>query len=254
VAIATKPHIQIVVDRSCNSTSTHLYVRLYGSLWLNPPCPGILPFRWNNCRLAVTRAYWKEDTFPAFAGPLAPLEPAKTRLEMFNLNPNIAYRVSERASFATGLDYYRVRDATSDTQGVRLSGDGDDLGWNAAWMYVLDQWSFGLSYQSAVKVKIDGEFDATPVFGFQVDSRTALEFPDILRFGFRYQVNEKLAVELDVDRTGWSSFDKIVVKSAGNVPAAGISSGDVLVTTTNNWSDTYSYHVSSTWSTGGHWR
>ena len=82
---------------------------------------------------------WQEGTFPAFAGPLAPLEPTKTRLEMVNLNPNISYQLNEHASFAAGLDYYRVREATSDTQGVRLSGDGNDLGWNAAFMYVLDR-------------------------------------------------------------------------------------------------------------------
>jgi long-chain fatty acid transport protein len=190
---------------------------------------------------------WKEGTFPEFTGPLAALEPGKTRLEMFNLNPNLSFRFNERVSFAAGLDYYRVRDATSDTQGVRLSGDGDDLGWNTALMLVFDRWSFGLSYQSAVKVKIDGEFDATRALGFRVDSQTELEFPDILRLGARYKVNEKLAVEFDFDRTGWSTFDEIVVKSADNVPAAGIPSGSVLATTTNNWDDTNSYHIAATY-------
>ena len=190
---------------------------------------------------------WQEGTFPAFAGPLAPLEPTKTRLEMFNLNPNISYQLNEHASFAAGLDYYRVREATSDTQGVRLSGDGDDLGWNAAFMYELDRWSFGLSYLSAVEVELDGQFDARQALGFKVDSKTDLDFPDILRLGVRYQATEKLAVEFDFDRTGWSAFDEIVVKSADNVPAVGISSGDILAVTTNNWDDTNSYHFGATY-------
>lgn len=190
---------------------------------------------------------WKEGTFPEFAGPLAPLEPTKSRLEMFNLNPNLSYRINEHASLAAGLDYYKVRDATSDTQGIGLSGDGDDLGWNAAFMYVLDRWSFGLSYLSAVEVELDGEFDASRVLGFKVDSKTKLDFPDILRLGVRYQATEKLAVEFDFDRTGWSAFDEIVVKSADNVPAAGISRGSVLAVTTNNWRDTNSYHIGATY-------
>jgi len=190
---------------------------------------------------------WKAGTFPEFAGPLAPLEPSKTRLEMFNLNPNISYRINERASIAAGLDYYRVRDATSDTQGIGLSGDGDDLGWNAAFLYVLDRWSFGFSYLSAVEVELDGEFDASKVFGFKVDSKTELDFPDIFRLGVRYQATEKLAVEFDFDRTGWSAFDEIIVKSAGSVPAAGISSGDTLAVTTNNWDDANSYHFGATY-------
>lgn len=190
---------------------------------------------------------WKEGTFPEFSGPFAPFEPTLSRLEMLNLNPNMAYRFNERASFAVGLDYYRVIDAITDSQGVGLSGDGDDVGWNAAFMYVVNRWSFGLSYQSDVKVKINGEFDATQSFGFKVDSISELKFPDILRLGVRYQANEKLAVEFDFDRTGWSAFDEIVVISAGDVPAAGISAGSVLAVTTNNWHDTNSYHIGTTY-------
>ena len=190
---------------------------------------------------------WPIGTFPEFTGPLTPFEPTKSRLEMFNLNPNIAYKINERSSFAVGIDYYRIIKATTDTQGIGLSGDGDDVGWNAAFMYVLNRWSFGASYQSRVTVKIDGKFDATQSFGFKVNSKSELNFPDIFRLGVRYQASEKLAVEFDFDRTGWSAFDEIVVISAGDVPAAGISAGGVLATTTNNWNDTNSYHIGTTY-------
>lgn len=190
---------------------------------------------------------WKGGTFPKFSGPLASLEPTKSRLEMFNLNPNISYRITKHASIAAGLDYYRVLKAISDTQDIGLSGKGDNLGWNAAFMYVHDRWSFGLSYHSSVTVELDGVFDATKVLGFKVDTHTELDFPDILRLGVRYQVNEKLAVEFDFDRTGWSAFDEIVVKSAVDLPAAGISTGSILAITKNNWSNTNSYHIGTTY-------
>ena len=114
-------------------------------------------------------------------------------------------------------------------------------------LFVFDRWSFGASYQSAVKVKIDAEFDATRILGFKADATTELEFPDILRLGVRYQANEKLAVEFDFDRTGWSTFDKIVVKSKDNLPASGISSGSVLAENTNNWRSTNAYHIAATY-------
>ena len=190
---------------------------------------------------------WKEDTFPAFSGALAPFQPTKTGLEMFNVNPNISYKINEHFSFATGIDYYRVIETTSDTQGVSLDGNGDGLGWNIALMSIFNQWSFGLSYQSAVKTDINGEFDASQVLGFKVKSKTELEFPDILRLGVRYQVNDKLAIEFDFDQTGWSSFDEIVVKSRDSIAMAGISSGSVLAKTTNNWNDTNSYHIGATY-------
>lgn len=190
---------------------------------------------------------WQKGAFPQFTGPLVPLEPAKTRLEMFNVNPSLSYKLSNHLSFAGGVDYYRVKDATSDAHGISISGDGDDFGWNAALLYVLDRWSVGMSYQSAINVGIDGEFDATKVLGFKVDSKTEIEFPDIFRVGVRYQVNEKLAFEFNFDRIGWSTFDEIVIKSADSVPAAGITSGSVLAKTVNNWRDTNSYHVSATY-------
>ena len=190
---------------------------------------------------------WLVGTFPEFTGPLTPFEPTKSRLEMFNLNPNIAYKINEHASFAVGMDYYRIIEATTDTQGIGLSGDGDQVGWNAAFMYVLNRWSFGASYLSRVTVKIDGEFDATQSLGFKVNSKSELNFPDIFRLGVRYQASEKLAVEFDFDRTGWSAFDEIVIISAGDVPAAGISEGSVLAVTMNNWRDTNSYHIGATY-------
>ena len=190
---------------------------------------------------------WKEGTFPALTGALSPFHPTKTGLEMLNVNPNISYKINEHFSLATGIDYYRVIDTTSDTKGVSLGGNGDGLGWNIALMSIFNQWSFGMSYLSSVKTDINGEFDATQVLGFKVKSKTEIEFPDILRLGVRYQLNDKLAIEFDFDRTGWSSFDEIVVKSRDSVLIAGIPSGSVLAQTTNNWNDTNSYHLGATY-------
>lgn len=190
---------------------------------------------------------WRKGTFPAFSGPLAPLEPSRTRLEMFNVSPNFSYRINEHVSVAAGLDYYTVRDATSDSQGVQLSGDGNAFGWNAAFMYVKDRWSTGLSYQSHVDARIDGDFDASSFLGVKVDSKTELDFPAIFRAGVRYQASADFAIEMDFERTGWSRFDEIVVKSKDALPAAGISEGSTLAVTTNNWSDTNSYRVGATY-------
>lgn len=185
---------------------------------------------------------WRSGTFPAFAGPLAPLEPAKTRLEMFNVNPNVAYRLGDNLSVAAGVDYYYVRDAVSDTQAISISGDGSDSGWNVAALYVVGDWSLGASYRSGAKVDLNGSFDATSVLGFEVDTETQLDLPDMLQIGLRYQATRQLAVELDLERTNWSEFENIVVRSDGFVAAAGIVPGTELVRTENNWHDTNSYH------------
>lgn len=192
---------------------------------------------------------WEQGTFPAFTGPLASLEPEKTRLDMVNINPNVAYRLNRHASAAIGIDYYYVDEATSDTQQVELTGDGSDFGWNAAFMYVIEDWSFGLSYRSSVDVEVDGEFDARQVLGFKVDSRTELNFPDFIQMGVRYQASPRLAVEFDIERTNWSKFYHISVQSRDNIAALGISRGTELTNTTNNWRDANSYHLAITFNT-----
>jgi long-chain fatty acid transport protein len=186
---------------------------------------------------------WGPGTFPAFSGPFAPLEPSKTKLEMFNINPNIAYSLADNFSIAAGFDYYEVRDAVSDTQAIGVSGDGADTGWNVAALYVLENWGFGLSYRSNVKVQLNGEFDATSLLGFGVDTETQLHFPDMLQIGVSYKAGRQLTLELDVEHTNWSKFKNIVVRSDGSVPSAGIVPGTELVRTENNWRDTYSYHL-----------
>ena len=92
--------------------------------------------------------HWQTGTFPVFSGPVAAFEPARSRLKMFNFNPNLSYNVNDNLSLASGLDIYKVIDATLDTQGVKISGNGESIGWNTALMYVVDRWSFGLAFGS----------------------------------------------------------------------------------------------------------
>ncbi|MFN2202624.1 MAG: OmpP1/FadL family transporter [Caldilineaceae bacterium] len=190
---------------------------------------------------------WRNATFPAFSGPLAAFEPTKTALEMLNINPNVSYRLSENFSVAIGMDYYYVPDATSNSQGALLSGDGDSLTWNVALLYSLGSWTLGLSYLAPVNVQIDGSFDARSSLGFKVNTETELAFPGTLQVGARYQVSGNLGLEFDVDRTSWSKFQDIVVVSKDWIPGTGIEAGSELARTTNNWDDTYSFHAGGTY-------
>jgi long-chain fatty acid transport protein len=56
----------------------------------------------------------------------------------------------------------------------------------------------------------------------------------MLQFGAYYQATDKWGIELDVERTGWSSFDKLVI----SIPAAGQT-----ITSTNKWDDTWAMRL-----------
>ena len=185
---------------------------------------------------------WQAGTYPAFSGPLAPLEPTTTRLEMVNINPNLSYRLNSRLSLAVGYDLYMVNEAVFDTRAINIQHDGSGTGWNIAALYRDGPWSFGGSYRSSVRANLNGRFDAESVLGFAVNTRTQLDFPDMLQLGVRFQASERLAFEFDIERTYWSRFKNLSVYSKESLPAAGIEPGSLLVNSENNWDDIYACH------------
>lgn len=176
---------------------------------------------------------WAPGTF-AFPGGLAVLQPTLSKVEMVNINPNVAYKLGD-LSLAAGLDYYYVQDVNLNTVAADVNGDGSDFGYNLAALFKLGQWNFGASYRSAVAVEIEGKVNTT-------DVRANLDFPSIFQIGVRHQTTDKLAFEFDFDRTGWSTFDRIVISSA--------ASGATLSTSTNNWEDANAYRFGGTYELG----
>ena len=174
---------------------------------------------------------WSANTFPSFSalGPAAAAAaPAVSRIQMVNINPNIAYEINNTTSLAIGVDYYQLRDIMLNTQAAKIEGTGGDFGWNIGFTKKFDKWNLGVSYRSSVKVDINGTLNDT------VGASSSVEFPDLLQVGAYFQATEKWGIELDVERTGWSSFDKLVISA----PAAGLS-----ITSTNNWDDTWALRL-----------
>jgi long-chain fatty acid transport protein len=174
---------------------------------------------------------WAVDTFPNFGpGTAQGAAPELSRIEMINVNPNFAYKIDESTSFAVGLDIYDVRDLALNIQAAKILGSGSGFGWNIGLTKKLGSWNLGLSYRSSVKTDLSGS--AIQAAG-AIAATSEVEFPDILQFGAHWQATDSFGVELDVERTGWSSFDKIQVDSpAGNI-----------TTSTNNWDDAWAVRL-----------
>jgi long-chain fatty acid transport protein len=185
---------------------------------------------------------WKAGTFGTFgAGGAATLvlEPEHSKIEMLNINPNVAYQFGN-TSIAFGVDNYQVRNLIFNTQAISITGSGQDYGWNVGLLHAQNNWSVGLSYRSSVKVKLDGTVDATGVGSTISAAKAKIEFPALLQVGARYKVDDKLAVELDVEQTQWSSFDTIEVNH-GSPGIPNPINGD------NNWDDAMAYRLGATY-------
>ena len=183
---------------------------------------------------------WKDETFAAFAGATDSFEPEHSKLKMLNINPNVAYQLNANTSIAFGIDNYHVLKLIFNTQALNINGSGDDYGWNLGLLHAQNNWSLGLSYRSSVKVTIDGTVDATGVGSTKSDAEAKIEFPSLLQIGGRYKVDDKLAVELDIEKTGWSSFDTVKINhSSPGIPNP--VNGD------SNWKNAIAYRLGATY-------
>ena len=185
---------------------------------------------------------WEAGTFGTFAlggAATAVLEPEHSKIKMVNINPNVAYQFDANTSVAFGIDNYRVLDLIFNTQGIKINGDGDDFGWNIGLLHAQNNWSLGLSYRSSVKVTLDGTVDATGAGSTKSNAEAKIEFPSMLQIGARYKVDDKLAVEFDVEKTGWSSFDTIEIEHSTGLPSP--------ISSENNWKNAMAYRLGGTY-------
>jgi len=178
---------------------------------------------------------WPKDTFPVFAGPLDTAEPELSKLKMVNFNPNVSRKVGPNTSIAFGINFYEVRNVALNTHGLNVEGSGDGIGFNIGIIHQQGKWTVGGSYRSPVETDISGA-----VHGYA--ATTSIEFPAMLQVGAAYQASSRVLVELDVDWTGWSSFDKVEI-SAPTAP----SPIPTQITSTNKWDDSTGVRLGVTW-------
>lgn len=174
---------------------------------------------------------WPDNTFPAFAG-VNSLDTALTHLEVVNYSPNIAYRLDEYLSIAFGINYYDARSANLNTHGVTIEGKGQHHGYTVAFLQEMGDLDFGFAYRSAVTINIDGRFNSTP-------ATATLNLPWYMQFGFRYKFNNQLAMEFDIERTGWSKFQDITVNSK--------ATGAQLTKSLYQWENSNAYRLGLTY-------
>ena len=194
---------------------------------------------------------WEPGTFDS-QYPLGSTIPTQSKLEIVAISPSFAYKVNDDVSLSGGIDIYDMREvifngdinagAPGSNPAADLNGDGRGVGFNLGLMVRQGNWTFGGSYHSEANIEIEGEVDlpagALPAFA---DNKVNadLRLPYRLQLGVRNQTTDKLAIEFDFTRTGWSSFDTLEV----NHDTFGFN----IVTSVNDWDDTNAYRLGVTY-------
>jgi long-chain fatty acid transport protein len=150
----------------------------------------------------------------------------KNEQTYLTFNLSAAYQISPTLSVGGGLTYNKVSTDLRRALGIfgpddlfRFKGNGDAVGFTLGAMWrPSTEHSFGLSYQSRTRVKLDGTTDTIPLITGESSSAT-FDFPDVVILGYSYRPTPEWNFEVNLDWTNWDTLNTVTItKASGNVP------------------------------------
>ncbi len=174
----------------------------------------------------------------------------KSRLDTINVNPSIAYRVSDALSVGAGVDYQRISGELSNYGGAVLGtsvvqGTDNAWGYNLGVLYHLDaKTRVGASYRSAISYTLRGTV-ATDLPFANGPVSLAIKLPDSSSISIFHQMSDSYAVMADISWMGWSTFKQVNVLS---------DSGASISNTIENWKNTMRVSLGATHQYSSNWK
>jgi long-chain fatty acid transport protein len=156
----------------------------------------------------------------------------KSRLNGANIEILGAVRLTERWDLGLGVDaQYASATLTQALPNLtpaapdalqRLSGGGWDFGWDAGVQYHPDdRLTLAASYRSKIDHSLKGDVSVSGLLGplapanLAAAGRANFSTPWIATLGARWRATDRLTLNAQVQRIGWSAFDAITVTTGG---------------------------------------
>ena len=173
------------------------------------------------------------------------------RLQTLTINPNIAFKVTDRLSLAIGaevtgadmeLNLHPRFNSLVDNHGT-LKGRGYALSGNLALHYLInEQWRVGFTYRSRMDLKVTGTNRWDKQMGMNPMQNSSLHgtihLPDQFALGVNYQPNEKWNFEAGVTYFVWSAYKRLDIHLEG-------PNNDLLTDGAKQWHDYWGFNVSA---------
>ncbi len=162
----------------------------------------------------------------------------KFDIQTMNINPSIAWRMTDKLSFGFGLDWQRMEaqyermaavassslpasyyPVVQNTR-VALSASSEAWGWNTGVLFKpTANTKIGLSYRSAVKHDLEGTLTSSnQAISPDVLASASVKLPDTWILSVAQQITPKWEMLGDVSRTGWSSIQHIdIMRTSGSI-------------------------------------
>lgn len=143
-------------------------------------------------------------------------------VQTLNVNPAVGIQITDNLRLGAGVNYQQI-EADIENAATRLEGDDDAYGWNVGLTYSPDEYNhFGVAYRSEISYDIDGDITFKPAsagpFAGQYSGKTSLDLPAVLQLSYAGDLTDRTQLLLGVERTDWSSLDRLVIDHSGPAP------------------------------------
>lgn len=129
----------------------------------------------------------------------------EAKVRTLNVNPSVAYKLSDKVSLGLGLNYQKIKVDTS-TQLSSQSGDDSAWGWNAGALFTLSPaMRVGLAYRSSIEYDLDQAVNLTGLP--RAAASTNLKMPGTFTLSVWQQVSDRWEAMGDLSYTHWKTVD-----------------------------------------------
>jgi long-chain fatty acid transport protein len=177
------------------------------------------------------------------AGWRGQLTALKSEVKSVNLNPSLAYKVSDRLSIGGGVSVQKLQAVLSNFAGAagvaKLKADDVGFGFNLGMtLQATPATRFGFAYRSSVKHELEGSatFSANSTLNRSITAD--LRVPESVSFSVFSAPDPKWEVMADATWTRWSRLQQLNV-----VRTNGADAGTTLQSLPFNWSDVWRLSV-----------
>jgi long-chain fatty acid transport protein len=172
----------------------------------------------------------------------------KSEIKTANINPSVAYKVSDKVSIGAGLSAQYLHAELTSCAAVspttcpnttKLKADDWGMGGNAGIsVQATPSLRVGAHYRSKIKYTLEGDatFSGNPAGNSNI--KADLKVPDSFSFSLFHVLNPQWELMADFTWTGWSSVQQLQV-----IRTSGPLSGNPLTTLPFQWDDTWRYSV-----------
>ena len=208
-------------------------------------------------------ARWGDNPVAGWANAKAPGQTVfqETELQLVDVNPTFARKITDQLSLGAGLDYYisRVRQRSWTNYGFGVGQNlldvtGDGWGYNFGLTYdFTPQLALGVIYRSKVKVDYDGDmdFENMPPGITSSEATTKITYPQSVAAGLCWKPVERFRLEFTAEWMDWSEWDQREVNVNGH-PLLG--PGPQTITIPLDWHDSWILCLGGEYKLTDQWR